>query len=66
MDEANLADLRRLAPDGTHRAELRLFAAIEVPDPYSGGPAGFEHVLDLVEVASNAWVEDLAARLGTS
>lgn len=66
MDEDNLADLKRLAPDGAHRAELRLFAHIEVPDPYSGGPAGFERVLDLVEVASDTWVEDLARRLGTS
>jgi protein-tyrosine phosphatase len=66
MDEDNLADLRRLAPGGACRAELRLFAPIEVPDPYSGGPAGFERVLDLVETASDAWVKDLSLRLGTS
>lgn len=66
MDHNNLADLRRLAPEGGHGAELRLFAPIEVPDPYSGGAAGFERVLDLVETASDAWVEDLAQRLGTS
>jgi protein-tyrosine phosphatase len=66
MDHNNLADLRRLAPEGAHRAELRLFAPIEVPDPYSGGAAGFERVLDLVETASDAWIEDLAQRLGTS
>jgi protein-tyrosine phosphatase len=46
MDEDNLADLRRLAP-ARHRAELRLFAEVEVPDPYVGGAAGFERVLDL-------------------
>jgi protein-tyrosine phosphatase len=66
MDDNNLADLQRLAPDGTHRAELRLFAPIEVPDPYAGGAAGFEQVLDLVETASDTWVKNLAARLGTS
>jgi protein-tyrosine phosphatase len=66
MDHNNLADLRRLAPEGAHRAELRLFAPIEVPDPYSGGAVGFERVLDLVETASDAWIEDLARRLGTS
>ena len=66
MDHDNLADLHRLAPDAGGRAELRLFAAAEVPDPYSGGPAGFEQVLDLVEAAADAWVEDLARRLGTS
>ena len=66
MDHDNLADLQRLAPDGVRRAELRLFAEIEVPDPYLSGPAGFERVLDLVEAASDAWVQDLVRRLGTS
>jgi protein-tyrosine phosphatase len=65
MDEDNLAELQRLAPAG-HRAEVRLFAEVEVPDPYSGGPAGFERVLDLVEAASAAWVENLSRRMGTS
>jgi protein-tyrosine phosphatase len=65
MDEDNLADLQRLRPQGA-RAELRLFAEGEVPDPYSGGPDGFEQVLDLVEAASQAWVRTLAQRLGTS
>jgi protein-tyrosine phosphatase len=26
--------------------------SLEVPDPYYGGPAGFERVLDLAEAAS--------------
>lgn len=33
----------------------------EVPDPYYGGPAGFEHVLDLVEDACEGVVERLRA-----
>jgi protein-tyrosine phosphatase len=66
MDEDNLADLRRLAPDQAGRASLRLFATVEVPDPYSGTPASFERVLDLVESAADAWVQKLAQRLGTS
>jgi protein-tyrosine phosphatase len=66
MDHDNLADLQRLAPDGAARAELRLFAEVEVPDPYTGGPDGFERVLDLVEARCNAWVQDLGDRLGTS
>ncbi len=33
----------------------------EVPDPYYGGPAGFEHVLDLVEDACDGVVERLLA-----
>jgi len=66
MDEDNLADLRRLAPDRASRATLCLYAAVEVPDPYSGTAAGFERVLDLVEAAADAWVAVLAQRLGTS
>jgi protein-tyrosine phosphatase len=66
MDEDNLADLQRVAPDQGGRATLRLFAGVEVPDPYSGTPAGFERVLDLVEAAADAWVATLTRRLGTS
>ena len=57
MDRDNLSFLRRLAPEGV---EVRLFrsfdpaapAGAEVPDPYYGGPEGFEQVLRLVEAAS--------------
>lgn len=66
MDEDNLADLQRLTPEHGARAQLRLFAHVEVPDPYQSGPAGFERVLDLVGAASDAWVEDLTRHLGTS
>lgn len=57
MDEDNLERLRHEAPE-EHQAKLRLFlefgesAEREVPDPYYGGSAGFERVLDLVEAAS--------------
>jgi len=33
--------------------------ALEVPDPYYGGAAGFERVLDLVEEASRGLLETL-------
>ena len=33
-----------------------------VPDPYYGGPDGFEHVLDLVEEASEGLLEDIRER----
>ena len=32
---------------------------VEVPDPYYGGPAGFDHVLDLVEDACEGILERL-------
>ena len=34
----------------------------EVPDPYFGGPDGFERVLDLVEEASEGLIEDIRSR----
>jgi len=53
MDRDNHAALQELDPrDG---AELRLFCDFvenhpeeEVPDPYYGGDAGFQHVIDLM------------------
>jgi protein-tyrosine phosphatase len=66
MDHMNLAALAALRPSD-HRGELALFLDLvpelgvrEVPDPYNGGPAGFERVLDLVEQASTALVKKLA------
>src|ERR671929_900766 len=34
----------------------------EVPDPFSGGPDEFEHVLDLVEEASEGLLDDIRDR----
>lgn len=31
----------------------------EVPDPYYGGPEDFEHVLDLIEAASEGLLEEI-------
>ncbi|MEO1866611.1 MAG: low molecular weight protein-tyrosine-phosphatase [Methylococcales bacterium] len=36
----------------------------EVPDPYYGGPFGFEEVLDLVETASGAFLAELINQKG--
>ena len=65
MDQDNLAELARLKPEGA-AAELRLFAAIAVPDPYQGGPDDFERVLDVVESGCEALIAELNSRLGTS
>ena len=35
---------------------------VEVPDPYYGGPNGFEEVLDLVEAATHGLLQHLRAR----
>jgi len=55
MDWDNLAQLEKIAAE-PQRHKLRRLAEFfsrstspVVPDPYYGGPAGFEHVLDLIE-----------------
>ena len=60
-DRENLRHLRAIAPDDEARAKVRLLREfdpdshgapdLDVPDPYYGGPGGFEEVLDLVEAA---------------
>ena len=68
MDEENLRVLRRRAPTVAHE-RLRLFlefapagAPQEVPDPYYGGPNGFEEVLDLAETAARGLLDHLRQR----
>jgi protein-tyrosine phosphatase len=61
MDEANVRDLRRLAPNARSAAKVKLLreydpqarraGEVEVPDPYYGGAEGFQRVIDLVEAA---------------
>jgi protein-tyrosine phosphatase len=59
MDRGHLRALQKLAP-ARHHARIRLFVeGRDVPDPYSGGPQGFEHVLDLVEARCRALLEEL-------
>jgi protein-tyrosine phosphatase len=65
MDEENLTVLRRRAPPAA-QPRLRLFLEFatgeerrEVPDPYYGGPNGFEDVLDLVEKAARGLLAHL-------
>jgi protein-tyrosine phosphatase len=58
MDNANLAALNRMCPpEYAHKLGLFLSYApgsgrMEIPDPYYGGVAGFEVVLDLCEAAA--------------
>jgi protein-tyrosine phosphatase len=40
--------------------------ADEVPDPYYGGPQGFEHALDMIEDAARGLLEQLQAEQGRS
>jgi protein-tyrosine phosphatase len=71
MDQSNLTRVRALVEQaGGHRAEivlLRHFDAeaageLEVPDPYFGGPDGFEDVHDMVERACRGLLEHIRSR----
>jgi protein-tyrosine phosphatase len=42
-------------------ARLVADAGLDVPDPYHGGPGGFDHVLDLVEAACAGLLAELRA-----
>ena len=65
MDETNLQVLTELKPPdfGGYLGLLLDFAPAlgtrEVPDPYFGGPDGFERVLDLVEASVDGLLERL-------
>lgn len=59
MDRGHLRVLERMAPPG-ERHKVRLFVTgRDVPDPYYGGPQGFEEVLDLVEAACRDLLQEL-------
>ena len=60
MDRENLADLRAIAPPGTEHKVRLLLDERDVPDPYYGGPRGFEEVLDLVQAGCERLLDDLA------
>lgn len=70
-DSENVAALRAVAPDAEAAEKIALLRSydpdavaagdLDVPDPYYGGPQGFEHVLDLVEAACEGLLKDLRA-----
>lgn len=68
MDQANLRDLEAQCPVDAS-AEVDLFLRRyrgerhEVSDPYYGGEEGFEDVLNLIEIASDALLAELRDRL---
>ena len=65
MDQEHYAILSRSAGSSAgHKLKLmmsyaRRFADEEVPDPYYGGPQGFERVLDMLEDAARGLLESL-------
>ncbi len=59
MDRGHLRLLQQQCP-AQYQAKLRMLVNDrDVPDPYHGGPDGFEHVLDMVEAGCRAIVHEL-------
>lgn len=59
MDSGHLRMLKRLCPAHL-QGKLRPFLKnADVPDPYYGGPEGFEQVLDLVEEACRGLLAEI-------
>jgi protein-tyrosine phosphatase len=69
MDLENKADIEGLARKPDHRAKIHLLrefdpqanGALAVPDPWYGGPSGFEDVYDIIERSVRGLLESLEA-----
>jgi protein-tyrosine phosphatase len=73
MDESNYANLERLIARSGQDTDLRMMRSfdpelahvpephpkLDVPDPFYGGPEGFETVLNMIEQAADGLVDDL-------
>lgn len=68
MDDNNMADLRRKAPDVESLNKIHRMMEFSrnklydhVPDPYYGGASGFELVLDLLEDACDGLLASISS-----
>jgi len=66
MDHENIANIQRLDLDNKFNHKIKLFLDFTqsnqgqaVPDPYYGGERGFDRVIDLVEEASEGFIQFL-------
>jgi protein-tyrosine phosphatase len=72
LDKGHARALRAMAPDAGAREKIRLLREfdpaadpgdLDVPDPYYGGRADFDHVLELVEAAMPGLLDEIRAAL---
>lgn len=71
MDRSNLRDLQHLQPRDGGGAVLTLFrdfdpqpgGDLDVPDPYYGGPDGFDLMFEMIDRTCEAFVEHLLSEL---
>jgi protein-tyrosine phosphatase len=69
MDRSNLAAVEAMAARAGIDAEIRLYREfdpeagddLEVPDPYYGGPRGFDEVVEIARRAARGVLDHLAA-----
>jgi len=67
MDQSNFDQLYSLAANDAERAKVHMFRSYDpaspdgadVPDPYYGGPSGFDDVFDICEAAAIGLLEHL-------
>ena len=70
MDQDNYDILLSSSPK-EHRDKIKMFLSFaptltsrEVPDPYYGGPGGFDQVFDMVEAGSRGLLDDIKEKYG--
>ena len=70
MDRENLHNLLAIAQEH-HRERIKLFMEFaedqeeqDVPDPYYGGPSGFDRVMDMIEEASEGLLTEIRKKHG--
>ncbi len=72
MDDQNIADLTRMAPDAKAKAKIRKMTSFctnhtnrTVPDPYYGGTKDYELVIDLLEDACTELIQKIKTTGGS-
>ena len=69
MDKENYKDLISFDNEGKYKNKIFMMTDFakddyeEVPDPYYGGPEGFEHVLDILEDSCSGLLEEVRTKL---
>lgn len=69
MDKSNYENVIKLAPNEAAKAKVVLMMdalhpekGVEVPDPYFGGPEGFENVYDMLDESCTIIAERLVSK----
>jgi len=80
MDTSNYSNLQLLMEEADAHSELRMLRSfdpaladitepnpqLDIPDPYFGGPEGFELVLTMIERAVDGLIRELPARIAAA